>query len=268
MKILLVRNLGFGDTIWTEPIVRYFLAQEEVVIQTAHPSIFEHYPSSRLSVNCPEKMFPMSSWPILLRFEERPKMHILEGFCQASNIEDMELSYPQLHLSPSEKIRKISKDYCILHLDQFKSQLNFRNVYGINWEEVVHDLRARGLEPIQISKTGKSLVTNWLPTRDFREVMSLIYHCKLFIGLDSGPSHIAASFRIPSVIFFGSVNPEYRHLDRVNKVFLQSPCPFAHCYHELPNSFGQPCRLVKKGEKPPCCIQDTAHVLEAIRVLL
>ena len=94
--------------------------------------------------------------------------------------------------------------------------------------------------------------------------MSLVYNADLFIGHDSGPSHIAAALEIPSVIFFGSVNPYFRHLDNNKKVFMQSPCPFAHCYHEIPNSLGQPCRLVGHREAPPCCIHTTDQVIEAI----
>ena len=59
-----------------------------------------------------------------------------------------------------------------------------------------------GLEPIQISGIGENLVAPWVKTEDFRQVMSLVYNADLFIGHDSGPSHIAASMEIPSVIFF------------------------------------------------------------------
>jgi ADP-heptose:LPS heptosyltransferase len=269
LKTIIARNRGFGDNIWTEPIVRHFLAKgEEVLIQIAHPYIFDHYPSSKLFVNCLEKIFPMVDWPIDLKFQEKPRMHYLEAFRQQAGISDMEISYPKLYLSEAEKKRKIPQRYAILHLDKYENKNNFRNVYGVNWEKVISYIRSRGLEPIQISGVGLDLVAKWFPTQDLREVMSLIYNSDLFIGLDSGPSHIAASMSIPSVIFFGSVNPKFRHLDRHKKVFLQSPCPLAHCYHEIPNSFGQPCQLVKENEQPPCCIHNSDQVIEAIASLL
>ncbi|NDE63279.1 MAG: hypothetical protein EB053_02870 [Chlamydiae bacterium] len=76
MKKIFVRNNGFGDNIWTEPIVRHFLSEgEEVLIFTPFDCIFEQYPSSRLYLNCHEKIFPLNEHPIDLRFQEKPKMH-------------------------------------------------------------------------------------------------------------------------------------------------------------------------------------------------
>ncbi|HCJ82832.1 MAG TPA: hypothetical protein DHV52_00610 [Parachlamydiales bacterium] len=269
LKTILVRNIGFGDNIWTEPLVRHLLAQgEEVLVQIAHPCIFDHYPSTRLFVNCLEKFFPMKNWPIDLKFQEMPRMHYLEAFRQQAGISDLPLSYPKLYLSEEEKQRKISHKYVIFHLDKYQNIQNFRNVYGVHWEKVIRYLRSRKLESIQISGKGLDLITTWFPTQDLRQVMSLIYNSELFIGLDSGPSHIAASMGIPSVIFFGSVNPKFRHLDEHKKVFLQSPCPWAHCYHEMPYSFGQLCRFVQEHEPPPCCIYDADRVIEAVSTLI
>lgn len=269
LKKIFVRNMGFGDNIWTEPVVRYFLAKgEEVLIQTPHPYLFDHYPSPHLFVNCPDKIFPLLNWPIDLKLEENPRIHYLAGFYKQAGIVDAELSYPQLHLSEAEKKRKIPKKYALFHLEKYGNTANFRNVYGVNWTEVIQYVRSRGLEPIQISKKGENLIAPWFPTQDFREIMSLIYNSDLFIGLDSGPSHIAASMRIPSVIFFGSVNPMFRHLDRHKKIFLQNSCPFAHCYHDAPTIYGKPCRFVGKKGQPPCCIQDSHRVIQAINALL
>lgn len=269
MKTIFVRNIGFGDNIWTEPIVRHFLAEkEDVLIFTAHPCIFDHYPNSGLYLNCHEKLFPLEKNSIDLRFEETPKMHYLEAFREQAGLPDLKLSYPRLYLSKMEKKRKVRKRYAILHFDFYNVENIFRNSYGIEWQEVVTFIRSLGLQPIQISKYGKDLMAQWVKTKDFRQIMSLCYHADLFIGLDSGPSHIAAVMGVPSVIFFGSVNPHFRHLDNKKKVFLQSPCPFAHCYHEIPNTFGQPCRLIGPNQVPPCCIHKTDKVIEAIKKVL
>lgn len=269
MKTIFVRNSGFGDNIWAEPIVRHFLAEgEDVLIFTSYPCIFDHYPTSRLYINCHEKIFPMQEYPIDLKFEEKPKMHYLEAFREQAGLPDLKLSYPRLYLSKTEKKRKIKTSYAILHLDFYEVENIFRNSYGINWPEVVASIRCLGLEPIQISTYCKDRIARWVKTKDFRQIMSLCYYADLFIGLDSGPSHIAAAMNIPSVIFFGSVNPHFRHLDNKKKVFLQSPCPFAHCYHEIPNTFGQRCRLVSLNQAPPCCIHKTENVIKGIKEVL
>lgn len=268
MKTVVVENRGFGDAIWTEPIIRHFLTQQqEVSVFTGWPCIFDNYPSNSLHVNRMEKAFPLDEPPISLRFEEKPQMHYLECYRLQAGIPDMELSPPQLYLSDREKKRNIEKPYAILHLDFYPSSSNYRNVYGVNWKKITDCLHEKGLEVWQITGKANHLVAPWVPSPDFREIMSLLYNCNLFIGLDSGPSHVAAALQIPSVIFFGSVNPRFRHLDPHKKVFLQSPCPFAHCYHEHPKQFGQPCRLVPEEGQPPCCIHDTASVIQAIESL-
>jgi ADP-heptose:LPS heptosyltransferase len=261
MRTIFIQYARFGDVIWTEPIVRYFLERgEQVNIHTKHSCVFDNYPNSQLSINAEPQSFPT-----IFSFQNMPKMHYLDGLCDHFGIQDLKPSYPQLHLSLQEKKRKVQGDYAIFHLDRYVKSELYRNVYGVNWNEVVDYVRSKGLIPIQISKEGKNLIADWLPTKDFREVMSLLYHSRLFIGLDSGPSHIAASFGIPSVIFFGSVNPAYRHFSPEKKIFLQNPCPYAHCYHTIP--LGPPCRLVQKGAPPPCCQQDASRVIHAINML-
>jgi len=46
------------------------------------------------------------------------------------------------------------------------------------------------------------------------EMMSLVRHCKIFIGNDSGPSVIAQSFNKQAIIIFGATRPEYLHLPK------------------------------------------------------
>lgn len=45
----------------------------------------------------------------------------------------------------------------------------------------------------------------------FSEMMSLIRHCKFFIGNDSGPAIIAQSFKKRAFIIFGATHPDYIH---------------------------------------------------------
>ena len=112
MKTIFAQNNGYGDILWVEPIVRHFLAEgEEVFLNTTAPSLFDNYPSDLLYVNRLEKLFPLSDYPIELRFQDHPKMHHLEAYCLAAGISNMELSYPKLYLSPEEKKRKIEKEY-------------------------------------------------------------------------------------------------------------------------------------------------------------
>ena len=48
----------------------------------------------------------------------------------------------------------------------------------------------------------------------FQEIISLIKHCKFFVGNDSGPAIIAQSFNKKSFVIFGATRPEYIHLSK------------------------------------------------------
>lgn len=49
----------------------------------------------------------------------------------------------------------------------------------------------------------------------FEEMMSLIRHCKFFIGNDSGPAIIAQSFKKKSFVIFGATHPKYIKLSNL-----------------------------------------------------
>lgn len=46
----------------------------------------------------------------------------------------------------------------------------------------------------------------------FSEMMSLVRHCKFFIGNDSGPAIIAQSFKKRAFVIFGATRPDYIHM--------------------------------------------------------
>ena len=48
----------------------------------------------------------------------------------------------------------------------------------------------------------------------FSEMMSLIRHCKLFVGNDAGPAIIVQSFSKRAFIIFGATHPKYIHMSR------------------------------------------------------
>lgn len=261
------RTKAFGDVLWTEPIVRHFINKKlRVNILTDYPEAFENYPSKKLSVNKKDfigKLLKLDRHFIDLdmAYENNPKIHILEAYRNVAGIPEMELTYPQIHLREMEKKPRIKEEYVILHIE--KNPLNHRNIYAINWKSIVSYFEQKGFKVVQISKTPSDLYGQWIKTKDFREIMSLIYPCRLFIGLDSGPSHVAASFGIPSIIFFGAVNPVFRQLKSFNGICLQEPCEYANCYHEN-QRYTKVCKLFGENGTPKCCIQNEQKVMQAI----
>ena len=72
------------------------------------------------------------------------------------------------------------------------------------------------------------------------ELIPLIKEANLFIGCDSGPSHIANSQQVPSIILFGSTEPKltgpyYKNAQVIIKRMNCSPCFKDICNNKIKN---------------------------------
>jgi ADP-heptose:LPS heptosyltransferase len=91
----------------------------------------------------------------------------------------------------------------------------------------------------------------------------------LFIGIDSGPAHIASGFDVPSILFFGNVNPKVAYPDLSNKHIITNHekeipiCDKPYCWHTVVNGIsGVPCYIDQ--ENPPCTSFKTKELINAI----
>lgn len=73
-------------------------------------------------------------------------------------------------------------------------------------------------------------------TSSVKQLIALLQHAHLFVGGDTGPTHIASSIGIPTVAIFGPKDPViYAPYDRnalvVRKDIPCSPCEKRKCDH-------------------------------------
>lgn len=93
----------------------------------------------------------------------------------------------------------------------------------------------------------------------FGEMMSLIRHCRFFVGNDSGPAIIAQSFQKKAFIIFGATRPDYIHMSEHTVPFYDKN------RHKL-------CKHNSKQEEIDCCEEfcmeriSVDEVLDQIRV--
>lgn len=268
---------GLGDVIGVEPVVRYYIERGKTVnLLSYFHEVFCNYPSEQLicdfafhySLNQSGLAFFTHFRQNFINLDIAPfkfsKMHLLDAYSKEANIFDLKPSTPRLFLSDEEKRPLFTHDYALLHIEKNHFHKS-RNIFGVNWKIIIDYLESKNIKLYQISQTGKDLVAPWVKTSSLRDLMSLIYNSKLYIGRDSGPGHIATVFNIPSLLFFGSVNPKWIYLNSENKVFLQSDCKFAHCYNENYNHPRLPhCRLVGARKNPPCCVVPVSDIINAI----
>jgi hypothetical protein len=71
---------------------------------------------------------------------------------------------------------------------------------------------------------------------------------------------------VPSVLFFGSVDPALRYPYRKNLTVIQNECVHAGCYHSVIGVRGTDCVIFKK--RPPCSDHTTNKVVDTLRPIL
>ncbi|MBX2931636.1 MAG: hypothetical protein KF781_06815 [Chitinophagaceae bacterium] len=282
--LYIYRSGGMGDVLWLEPVIAELSKKyKRIYFYTDFSTLFENYPIKNVFV----KPIPAGWFRAILKminfFSTQKKYHRLDGYCYEAfpkihflhayqNYFSLEnkVVYPKLYLSEKEHepIYDRNDKYAVLHLEP-NAQLNYRKVYGVSWEEIVSYLAKNNIKTILVGTNPLPIEGAIIFKGSIRKLMTVIKYSLFFIGVDSGPSHIAASLQVPSIIFFGSVNPNYRHFTEIFKgFFLQQPCEYAGCYHEVISGKGQSCQLVGDAGIPKCCVNTTDNVISSINQLL
>lgn len=270
-----------GDVLWIEPIIRQLASQyKKVVVHTRNNVLFENYPLPNVVFKSRQSIFEkllsrLALWTKVPRYinldmayERNPKVHFLHAYQMKSSLPQT-IEYPKLHLTKQEEQQcLVDSKYVVLHLDS-ESDKNFRRVFGVDWNKIVRYLSEKGYKVVQVGAASSNIENVEYLKTDLRQMMSLIVQSSMFIGIDSGPSHVAASLNVPSLIFFGAVNPLFRHFPELfNGYFLQQPCEFSGCFHTQTDTSTLECRLVGDKGIPKCSLHSDAYVIQHIDLLI
>jgi len=271
-----------GDVLWIEPILRVLASKyDRVIIYTKHPNLFENFPFSNVTFKSQLSFFEK----VLIRleklaginwlsvdldnaYERKPELHFLNAYQHRANL-PLTREYPKLYLSPEETITKpFAEPYIVLHIETL-SDKKFRHVYGIKWEQVTSFLQEKGFRVVQVG-IGKEHVNGTIPMKtSVRELISVIYHAAYFIGIDSGPSHIAASLGIPSLLIFGAIDPSLRHFPELfNGILLKQACKNDCTTFDATTDIAHHCSALLTNGIPRCCVFNTGFVILEIDNLI
>jgi ADP-heptose:LPS heptosyltransferase len=187
---------------------------------------------------------------------------------------------PPLRLVPDPSLRLIvrnkllnagldpARDYMVIHP---ASKFHTKEWTADGFAEVTDDLNTgHGAQVVLVGGPGEGAKLKQVAARcqtspmvfqglSVSELVCLIQRAKLFIGNDSGPTHIAAALQVPVVVLFGSSDsyvwyPWKVAFQKVQNPFECNPCPGYRC-------------LVYK--EPRCILSITPEqVKAAVRVLL
>ncbi len=296
-KTVVVRRIGaMGDVVMVEPVLRYFHDNGyRVVLDTLpqfHLLFLNHYFKVHRIQEVDQRLLQTAKMVNLeMAYESQPtKLHLKSYFEYAGISEEDYIPYlktPKLSVGfPITKETKLFEKYAVLHVDTRPQ--GGRNIYGVNWEFVVIELQKKGYTVIQLGKDDTAVIPNATRLNCTNENF-LCYAtggADLFIGIDSGISHIAAAFGVPCVIMFGSVDPNVIHPEKTNKVFIHNHkqkytlsmgmrseeiemggvCDKPFCWGSTIGCEGVKCYIDES--KPPCAIFETDKVISSINNLI
>jgi ADP-heptose:LPS heptosyltransferase len=272
--VVVKRQASMGDVILVEPVLHYFHKKGYRVVLDTLDQFYMLFVNHYFPVHHPKainKIFLDTAefYNLDMAYESFPKQNRLLTYYQYCGIKDGEIRNPKLHVGfEINEATKLSPKYCIIHLEGIKQ--SGRNVFGVDWESVVANIQSRGYAVFQVGKRNVPLIKNtiYLNTMNENFLCWAVGSADFFIGIDSGVSHVASAFNVPSILFFGNTNPEIVHAEISNKILLTnhvsgSPiCNKPYCWHEQIGVESEPCYI--NETMPPCAVYSTAKVLEAI----
>lgn len=269
--VIIKRTAAMGDVVQTEAVLYYFFKKGYRVVLDTLPQFYNLFIQHQFKVHRPEEvdgrvLAEAKKYDLDFSYESKPaQLHLKTyfEFCEVPE-KEMLLQNPILHLNiPKDESTKLFKKYAVIHYPDRKQQS--RNIQGtIDWPEVVKHLKSKGYDSIQLSggEPIEGALRMQTPGEPF--LMWVLREADLMIAIDSGPSNIAVAFEVPSIIFFGSVNPAYIYADLSNIEVIQhkNVCRSPMCWSASVGCEGTPC--IENEEKPPCVQFTTDQVLTAI----
>lgn len=273
--IMITREGACGDIISLEPVLHYYYKKGYKVVLNTLPQFFSLFQSHYFKVHHPSELdnrLKVREINLDLSYEAKPKQLHLKSYFEACGIpeHEMELRAPKLNYTANNELKLFKQKYIVFHIDRRETRNRDAETA---WWKITEYLKKKGYLCVQVGKND-AIELDAIQLNTVAEPMLayVIAGCDLFIGIDSGPSHIAIATGRKSIVFFGSVNPLYIHPDLstlkviTNHRPLQPICQRAFCWHETSSTRGEDC-IVSKTE-PPCIYFDSNKVINAINELL
>jgi hypothetical protein len=256
-KNVLVKRMGaLGDVIQVEPVLRYFSEKGYTVYLETTPGLEQVFTFQPYTVRLHTSQIDYDLVVDLdMSYEMMPTLNHIEAYFAAFG-ERPKANPPRIELNDTNRI--FDFPYAVMHID--RREQNYRNPVD-NFAKICKEIVDSGTNVILIGngeKLDKDVynVEGVIPVINLSitTIMSIIWHSEFFIGIDSGPSHLAVAMKKKSVIYFGSVKPELIHLDLSDIDIRQGKCEYHGCWHIEGGTQGQPCILGL--QIPLCCWHD------------
>ena len=268
--VVVKRTAAMGDVIMVEPVLHYFHKKGYRVVLDTLDQFYMLFASHYFPVHSIKRidgrLLPgAEKYNLDMAYEAFPQQNRLKSYYQFCGIKDGEMRNPKLSVGfPINEGTKLFQKSCVIHLEGIRQ--SGRGVFGVDWENVVANLQARGYSVFQVGRRNVPMIKNaiYINTQNENFLCYVVGSADIFIGIDSGVSHIASAFGVPSILFFGNTNPEIVHPDLSDKVIISNGkvCNKPFCWHQQIGVESEPCYI--NPNMPPCAGYSTVQVLNAI----
>jgi hypothetical protein len=205
-SVCLVRDRNLGDVIMTEPISRFLLKYVDKVclatdiddvnlVLNKYDQLYKYHDINSDEIKCDIKI------KLIYELSDNQKSYI-QGYMESVGFGDV----------INDDIPQINNDWNDIVGEEYILLAPFTS----GWEEIKRNWGYKKYTELKdlLESEYKMKCIILENSYSFAEMMSLIKHCKFFIGNDSGPAIIAQSFNKRSFVIFGATRPEYIHLSK------------------------------------------------------
>lgn len=240
--IVVRRNAAFGDVLLTTPIVRALHEKyplSPIYVETGTPAVYDRHPLVRWCGAKAPKMSDALTFDLNGSYEARPDRHFVLSYAERCGLTSVDDS---TDLYPSEKDHEKAAglipegDWVAIHAGP--STWRSKEWPTARFEEVIAALRAGGQKIVLIGNGGAPLGSH-LDMRSktsVHEMAAIIKRCRLFIGLDSFPLHVAEAMRTPAAGLFGVTDPKFIITQRNTTIGVCGTTASFGLRHRVPNS--------------------------------
>ena len=216
--VLIKRKIALGDVIFITPIVKEIKEKYPMAIidiWTDYIDVFKNNPDINKSFKeQPDVELYDYYLDLDLCYEYNPKSHILENYARKCGValrKELFL-YPDIEDEKKAIALFEGKKIAIFHTEH-TPKWDGRNLPIERYIFAQSYLKEKGYLIVELGKQRNLKSDIIIEQTNFSQLCAYIKHSNIFIGQDSALFHIAQAYKIPSVIPFGMITPEYRIID-------------------------------------------------------
>lgn len=276
--IIVRREAARGDVLRIDPIIRALKHRQplaEIWVETVCPEALANHPlvkatNSRLL----ERKFPHCRVVDLNgSYEKRPELHPIDAYALSAGLRADEYD-KVIHFTVSEKAKSWggrqempANDLGWVAIGPGPTSWKCRNWPFERWNHVSEGLMRAGYKVLGVGADRDPPLACTLDLRtktDTDQLAAVLAKCRLFIGLDSFPIHVAQSQKVPVLGVFGLTTPSLVLTDGSTwKACCSDPAhPATGLRHRSPNK-----TFVDYPNNPMLTIEAGVVLAEALEML-